>query len=101
MDAALGEFVEKFFLKRRTISLENWQIGLLLIVAILSLIVFGALVGKAATDNDAPGIAKFFLGVARLPAGGRNVVRQMLSDERLTPAATAKTTTGPGSAQHE
>lgn len=76
--------MEKFFLKSRSFSIENWQIGLLLIVTIVLLVGFGALVEKAATDENAPGVAKVFLSVARIPAESRNVVKQMLSDDRLT-----------------
>jgi len=48
--------MEKFFLKSWNIKLETWQIALLLLVATLGAIGFGALVEKAATDNKSSGV---------------------------------------------
>lgn len=77
--------MEKFFLKRRTVSVENWQIGLLLIIAVLTLIGFGAMVEWAGRKNDsAPGIAKLSMRIARLPITTRHTVKYILTNQKPT-----------------
>ena len=48
--------MEKFFLRLWTIKVETWQVALVLIVATLGVIGFGAAVEKAATDNKSSGV---------------------------------------------
>ncbi len=73
--------VEKFFLKHRKVT--TWKIGLLLIIAVLGLVGFGALVEHAATDSArAPAIAELSLRIARIPANTRRTIKHMLSNER-------------------
>ena len=75
--------MEKFFLKSRTISIENWQIGLLLIAAILGLLAFGALVDKASRNGrDASGVSKIALQIAQAPALARKIVKDFLTNYR-------------------
>ena len=74
--------MEKFFLKRRTFSIENWQIGLLLIVVVLSFVGFGALVEWAGRKEDgAPGIAKLSMQIAQLPIKTRRTIRHLHSSD--------------------
>ena len=82
--------MEKFFLKLWTIKVETWQFALLLIVAILGVIGFGALVEKAASDKKTSGIAGFALKIARVPAESRHVVKYILSDQKPTLAGSQR-----------
>lgn len=77
--------MEKFFLKRRMIPVENWQVAFLVIVVALSFIGFGALVEHAATDRDrASGVSKFALEIARIPATGRRMAKNILTEHNPT-----------------
>lgn len=70
--------MEKFFLKRFKFSLESWQLGLLLITAIVAFIGFGALVEKGARDGEyRSGISKLAVEIARVPATGRRIAREI------------------------
>ena len=76
--------MEKFFLKLWTIKVETWQVALVLIVAMLGVIGFGAAVEKAATSRGSAGIAGLALKIARIPAESSHVVNQLLLDHRPT-----------------
>ena len=82
-----GGAMEKFFLKRVKFAIEIWQIGLLVIVAVLGLIGYGAVVELAATNSSVRGIPKLVLSLARLPAQSKNVVKWIMSDYRPTLAS--------------
>ncbi len=75
--------MEKFFLKRLKFSAEVWQIVLLLLVAILGVIGFGALVELGATRGArASSVSKLALDAARIPATGRRITREILTQYR-------------------
>ena len=66
--------IEEFFLKR--LSLEVWQCFLLLLIAIIGLVGFGALVEYGATHNGKPPVvSQIPLKIARIPADARKVLQ--------------------------
>ena len=75
--------MEKFVLKRLKLAVEVWQIGLLLIVAILGVMAFGALVEKGATDGYyASRISRAALQIARTPAMARKIAKDILTQHQ-------------------
>ncbi len=70
--------IKEFFLKQRRIAFENWQLGLLVIIAIFGVVGFGALVEFAANDpyRSNP-VADASLRIARIPADTRHVVNEV------------------------
>ncbi len=77
--------LEEFFLKRRRINYENWQLGLLLIIVIISVVGFGALVEHAASDPYRSGVlAKSTLRIARIPADARKVAKEIIKNDHPT-----------------
>ena len=74
--------LEKFFLKQRKITIENWQIGLFLLVAVVGLVGFGALVEIAASDPHRSNLAaNTSLKIARLPAETKHVMKTLLAGD--------------------
>lgn len=79
--------MEEFFLKKRSIFFEAWQAGLSLIAAILGVIGFGALVEHGVSDPSRSGpLATAAVEIARIPANGRSIARQLIQGRSPTMA---------------
>ena len=75
--------IERFILRRWRVVIETWQLGLLLIISALGVLGFSALVEHASTDPYRSGrLSKIALGIARIPATVRPIIRAILNPER-------------------